>query len=178
MIRAAFAAPFAAAMLALAAAPAAAAPAPTPESATRTAQGAGLSIEAVRAWLTANGGEVSEIRRQGGQTWIGVDEDEPLAWLIFFYDCQADVCSNLQFTVPFSTPAITPALVNDWNRNQRFLKAVFVPAEAGGGDATALGQYDVLIAGGDVEQLVPHTALWLNLARAFGETVGYLAPAE
>lgn len=169
--------PFAAAAMLAVAAPVAAAAAPATPAPLQTATAPGLSIEAMRAWLTASGGKVSEIKRQGDKTWISVDDDEPLAWLLFFYDCRADVCSNIQYTIPFNNPTITQAMVNDWNRNQRFLKAVFVPAE-GGGDNTALAQYDVLIAGEDVEQLAPHTALWLSLVRSFGVAVGYLAAPQ
>ncbi|HYC97051.1 YbjN domain-containing protein [Brevundimonas sp.] len=155
----AFAAP--AAAFASAAVPVQAAPSP------------GLPIEAVRAWLTSKGGNVSPINRQGGDTWINI-ADGPMTWQVFFYGCQADVCSDIQYAASFSNPTITQALVNDWNRDRRFLKAFFAPGEAGG-DSTAVVQYDVLIASGDVEQLTEPTALWLELVGAFGTTVGYFA---
>lgn len=151
-----------------AAAPAAAVAAPAP---VQTATDPGVSIEAVRAWLTSKGGEVSAINRQGGDTWISI-ADGPLTWMIFFYGCQADVCGDIQYVASFSNPTITQQMVNDWNRDRRFLKAFYAPGEAGG-NATAVVQYDVLIHSGDVEQLTDPTALWLDLVAAFGATVGY-----
>ena len=114
--------------------------------------------------------------RQEGETWISID-DGPLNWVIFFYSCEADVCGDIQYAASFSNPGISQAMINDWNRDQRFLKAYFIPA-ADGRDNTGVVQYDVLIQSPDVEQLTDHTALWLDLLAAFGTTVGYLAAAE
>ena len=161
----------AAAMLAFAA-PAAA----SPMASVQTAAEPGVSIEAVRAWLTEKGGTVSEINRRDGETWISV-ADGPLTWVVFFYSCQADVCGDIQYAASFSNDTITQAMVNDWNRDRRFLKAFFTPGE-GGGANTAVVQYDVLIHDGGVDQLTDHTALWLDLVSAFGTTVGYFAPAQ
>jgi hypothetical protein len=170
MIR--FATLAAAAVMAFAA-PAAAAPAPLP---VQTAAASGLSIEAVRTWLISKGGEVSPINRQDGETWITI-EDGPLSWVIFFYSCEAEVCGDIQYAASFSNADITQAVVNDWNRDRRFLKAFFTPGE-NGENPVAVVQYDVLIQGGDVEQLADHTALWLDLVGAFGTTVGYFAAAS
>ncbi|WP_298745725.1 YbjN domain-containing protein [uncultured Brevundimonas sp.] len=173
MIR--FATLAAAAVLALAGPATAAAPGPS-AAAAQTATGPGVSIEAVRAWLISKGGDVSEVRREAGETWISVS-DGPLNWVIFFYSCEAGVCGDLQYAASFSNPTITQAMINDWNRDRRFLKAFFTPAEAGG-DPTAVVQYDVLLHGAEVEQLTDHTALWLDLVSAFGTTVGYFATAQ
>lgn len=173
MIR--FATLAAAAVMALAA-PATAAAGPAAVQTAVAAADPGLPIEAVRAWLISKGGEVSAINRQDGETWLNVT-DGPLTWVIFFYSCQADVCGDIQFAASFSNPGVTQAMVNDWNRDRRFLKAFFTPAEAGG-DPTAVVQYDVLVHSGDVEQLADHTALWLDLVGAFGTTVGYFSAAE
>ncbi len=162
----------AAAMMALAA-PAVAAAAPAP---VQTAADPGVSIEAVRAWLTSKGGTVSAMNRQDGETWLSVT-DGPLTWVIFFYSCQADVCGDIQYAASFSNPGVTLAMVNDWNRDHRFLKAFFTPADAGG-EPSAVVQYDVLIHPGDVEQLADHTALWLDLVGDFGTAVGYFSAAE
>ena len=165
--------PLAAAALLALAAPAAASAAPAP---VQTAATPGVSIEAVRAWLTSKGGEVSAINRQDGETWISINDD-PLSWTIFFYGCEADVCGDIQYAASFSNPTITQAMINDWNRDHRFLKAYFTPA-AEGRDGAGVVQYDVLMQGGDVEQLTDHTALWLDLVAAFGTTVGYFATPE
>ena len=166
-------APLAAAALLALAAPAAASTGPAP---VQTAATPGVSIEAVRAWLISKGGQVSEINRQDGETWISIN-DSPLSWVIFFYSCEADVCGDIQYAASFSNPGISQAMINDWNRDQRFLKAYFIPA-ADGRDNTGGVQYDVLMQGGDVEQLTDHTALWLDLVAAFGATVGYFAAPE
>lgn len=163
----------ASAFMAIAAPAAAASAAPAP---VQTATDPGLSVEAVRAWLISKGGTVSEINRREGETWISID-DGPLNWVIFFYGCQADVCGDIQYAASFSNPLINQAMINDWNRERRFLKAFFTPGEAGG-DQTAVVQYDVLIQDGDVEQLTDHTALWLDLVSDFGATVGYFTAAE
>lgn len=151
-------------------APAAASTAP---AAVQTATDPGVSIEAVRAWLTSKGGTVSAINREDGETWISIT-DGPLTWVVFFYSCQADVCGDIQYAASFSNPTVTQAMVNDWNRDRRFLKAFFAPGQAGG-DSTAVVQYDVLIHEGDVEQLTDPTALWVELVNAFATTVGYFA---
>ncbi len=170
MIR--FATLAAAAVMALAAPAAAAAPlAPV-----QTAADPGVSPEAVRAWLISKGGDVSEVRREGGETWLTIS-DGPLNWMVFFYSCEAGACGDIQYAASFSNATITQAMINDWNRDHRFLKAFFSPGEAGR-DPTAVVQYDVLVHSADVEQLTDHTALWLDLAAAFGTTVGYFAPAQ
>ncbi|MCS6626922.1 YbjN domain-containing protein [Roseibacterium beibuensis] len=169
MIR--FATLAAAAVMALAA-PAAASAAPVP---VQAATDPGVSVEAVRAWLTSKGGVVSTINRQDGETWISI-ADGPLTWVIFFYGCQADACGDIQYAASFSNANITQAMVNDWNRDRRFLKAYFLPGQ-GGEDPSAVVQYDVLMQGSDVEQLTDHTALWLDLVSVFGTAVGYFAAA-
>ena len=150
--------------------------APVAPPAVQAAADPGVPIEAVRAWLTAKGGSVSEITREEGETWISI-ADGPLTWAIFFYGCQADVCGDIQYAASFSNPGITQAMVNDWNRDHRFLKAFFAPGEAGA-DNTAVVQYDLLIQAGDVEQLTDPTALWLEMVGAFATTVGYFTPPE
>lgn len=164
----------AAAVMALAG-PAAAAGLSTPATAApaQTATDPGLSAEAVRTWLTSKGGTVSEVNRQNGETWLSIT-DGPLTWVIFFYSCQADVCGDIQYAASFSNDTITPTMVNEWNRDRRFLKAFFSPAE-GAGDPSAVVQYDVLLHSSDVEQLTEHTALWLDLVGDFGTVVGFFA---
>lgn len=152
------------------AAPAAASTAGAP---VQTAASPGVSPEAVRAWLTSKGGTVSEVRREGDETWLTVS-DGPLNWMVFFYGCEGGVCGDIQYAASFSNATITETMVNVWNRDHRFLKAFFAPGE-GGGNQTAVVQYDVLIHGADVEQLTDHTALWLDLVAQFGRTVGYFA---
>lgn len=167
MIR--FATLAAAAVMALAA-PAAASTASAP---VQAAASPGVSPEAVRAWLISKGGTVSEVRREGAETWLTVN-DGPLNWMVFFYSCETGACGDIQYAASFSNPTITQDMVNVWNRDHRFLKAFFAPGE-GAGDQSAVVQYDVLVHSADVEQLTDHTALWLDLATEFGRAVGYFA---
>lgn len=140
----------------------------------QTATDPGVPVEAVRAWLTEKGGVVGPINRDNGTIWISVS-DGPLNWAIVFYSCNAaDVCGDIQYAASFSNDLVTQAMVNDWNRDQRFLKAFFVPGEAGG-NHTAVVQYDVLMQSRGVEQLTDPTALWLELIGAFGTKVGFFA---
>ena len=164
---------FAAPVLGLAlafAAPAMAAPA---APAVQTANDPAVSIGAVRAWLIEKGGQVGPIQREGDLTWISIDDD-PLHWVVFFYDCRDDRCAAIQYSASFSNPTITQATVNDWNRDHRFLKAYFLPAEAGG-DPTAVVQHDVLVLSDDVAQLTESAALWLSMIGEFGTAVGYFS---
>lgn len=165
MIRfAAFAAPTVALGLALAG-PVAASPHQAAEPA--------VAPEAVRAWLTQKGGAVDAVRTEAGQTWISI-ADQPLRWSVFFYDCGDAGCGAIQYSSSFSNPTITPAMINDWNRDHRFLKAYFLPAEPGG-EPRAVVQYDVLVHSPDVEALTDPTAVWLGLLGQFATSVGYLA---
>ena len=170
MIR--FATLAAAAVVALALPAAASAP-PAPVQATADP---GVSPEAVRAWLVSKGGVVSEVRREDGYNWISIDDND-LNWVVYFYDCRGGACGAVQYSASFSNPTITQTMVNDWNRDHRFLKAHFLPGEAGA-DQTAVAQYDVVVHSGEVDQLADHTALWLDVIGEFGAAVGYFAPAD
>ena len=152
------------------AAPAVAAPAAPP---VQTATDPAVSIDAVRDWLVSNGGDVGPVQRADGYTWISIN-DAPLRWVLFFYDCRDDRCAALQYSASFSNPTITLEMVNDWNRDHRFLKAYFLPAEAGG-QPTAAVQHDVLVHSDDVAQLTESAALWLAMMPEFATAVGYLA---
>ncbi|MBA4803411.1 MAG: YbjN domain-containing protein [Brevundimonas sp.] len=154
---------FAALSLLVAAAPAAA----------QTSQ-PGLPISEVSTWIASKGGEVQPVQRQGEDTWITV-RDGALTWLVFFYGCQNDVCSDVQYSASFTNEAITPEILNVWNRDHRFLKAFHIPAEGGG--ITAVVQYDLLLQPGGVEQLNDPTSVWVGLLEAFAREVGYLPPA-
>ena len=131
-----------------------------------------VSVEAVRGWLISKGGQVGPVQREDGLTWISVNDD-PLRWVVFFYDCRGDRCATIQYSTSFSNPTINQEMVNDWNRDHRFLKAYFLPAEAGG-EPTAVVQHDVLVLSDDVEQLTESAALWLDMMPEFATVVGYL----
>lgn len=132
----------------------------------------GLAISDVSAWLASKGGEVSPVRREGDQTFFTV-RDGGLTWAIMFHGCQADVCEDIQYSAVFASPSVTQEAVNVWNTEQRFLKAFFVPAQAGGNPSAAV-QYDLLLHAGPVEQLTDPTSVWVGLLPRFATRVAGL----
>lgn len=141
----------------------------------QTAAPEGLSITAVTDWIASKGGAVGPVQRDDGSAWVMV-QDGGLNWAVFFYGCQADVCGDLQLAASFSNTSITGDLVNEWNRDRRFLKAFYDPAEAAGEDPRAVVQYDILLSDGDADQLTEPVVVWLDLLREFAVHVGYFAP--
>jgi hypothetical protein len=144
-------------------------------AAAQTSPGPGLAISDVGAWITSKGGVVEPAQRQGDEVWLTV-RDGDLTWLVFFYGCQNDVCADLQYSASFSNEAITPEMINDWNRDRRFLKAFHAPGAAGQ-PATAVVQYDLLLQPGGVDQLNDPTGMWVALLQEFARHVGYLPAA-
>jgi hypothetical protein len=140
--------------------------------AAQTPSQPGLAVAEVSAWIASKGGEVQPVQRAGDDIWISV-RDGDLNWMVFFYGCENDVCADLQFAASFSNAAITPGMVNDWNRDRRFLKAFHQPA-AEGGEPSAVVQYDLLLQPGGVEQLNDPTAVWVGMLKDFAVHVGYM----
>ncbi|GAA0640355.1 YbjN domain-containing protein [Brevundimonas lenta] len=167
MIRRTVSALAAAVVMATAAAPAMAQTAPAPAAAQP-----GLSISDVSAWIAAHGGQVAPVQRVGDQTFIAVRDGE-MTWAVFFYGCTGDVCADIQYAAFFSNPGVTLDMVNNWNRDQRFLKAFYAPADAGG-DPSATVQYDLLLRPGGVDQLTDPTAVWVGMLGLFARHVGFL----
>jgi hypothetical protein len=135
----------------------------------------GLAISDISAWITAKGGQVQPVQREGDQTWLTVD-DGALTWLVFLYGCQQDVCSDIQFSTSFTNPNITAEGVNEWNRSRRFVKGYHQPGAAGEA-GTAVLQYDLLLQPGGVEQLNDPTSVWVGLLEEFARSIGFLPPA-
>ena len=158
------------AAFALAAALPGAAMAQTPPPAASTN---GVTVAETRAWLTSLGGSVGEPVVNDGVTSLNI-ADEPLPWNLTFYGCGPSLCDDVQFSAIFSGP-ITPDQINDWNRDNRFLKAFFIPA-APGGEAGAVVQYDVVLANAGTGQLQEPTVIWLQMLRQFAQ--GLAAAAE
>lgn len=160
----------------------AATPAAVPQTAYQAAPAAtppqgqvqgGIAVSDVRDWLVSVGATVGEVVHADGHTSIKIT-DGPLSWLIFFNSCEADVCGDIQYMAVFSNATITPDLINQWNRDHRFLKAYFTPGASAG---TAVVQYDlVLLAGVGIDQLVDPTSVWVGLLPAFATHVGFFAP--
>lgn len=158
-------------VLALTVAAPVAASAQTPPPAAVVATG--VSIAETRTWLTGLGGSVGEPVTREGVTSLHV-ADEPLPWNLTFYACGASLCDDVQFSAIFTGP-ITADQINSWNTEHRFLKAFFVPA-AGGGDASAVVQYDVILTGTGTGQLQEPTVVWLQMLRTFAESLVAAAP--
>lgn len=145
-------------------APARPATAPAPAAAPRPAV-LGVSPAAVIAWINTQGATAGAIQEDQGRRYVRVDADG-LAWLLFFQSCENDLCSDLQFTTGVSNAAVTPELINGWNRDRRFLKAIYEAPE-GTGVPSAVVQYDVLLGAGGPEQLADHLSIWRNLLPQF-----------
>ena len=129
-------------------------------------QTTGVSVADAKAWLAGLGGNVREPVLRDGVTSLHI-ADEPLPWNLTFYACGASLCDDVQFSAIFSGP-ITVDQINAWNRDNRFLKAFFMPAEPGG-VAGAVVQYDAVLTGNGTEQLREPTVIWLQMLRAFAQ---------
>ena len=134
----------------------------------------GVSVADAKAWLAGLGGNVREPVLRDGVTSLHI-ADEPLPWNLTFYACGPSLCDDIQYSAIFSGP-ITPDPINAWNRDNRFLKAFFMPAGPGG-EAGAVVQYDVVLTGSGTEQLREPTVIWLQMLRAFAQGLA-AAPAQ
>ena len=134
----------------------------------------GVSVADAKAWLAGLGGNVREPVLRDGVTSLHI-ADEPLPWNLTFYACGPSLCDDIQYSAIFSGP-ITPEQINAWNRDNRFLKAFFMPAEPGG-MAGAVVQYDVVLTSGGTEQLREPTVIWLQMLRTFAQGLA-AAPAQ
>lgn len=157
--------------LALAVALPGAALAQTPPAAV--VQTTGVSVADAKAWLAGLGGNVREPVLRDGVTSLHI-ADEPLPWNLTFYACGPSLCDDIQYSAIFSGP-ITPDQINAWNRDNRFLKAFFMPAGPDG-VAGAVVQYDVVLTNTGTEQLREPTVIWLQMLRAFAQGLA-AAPA-
>ena len=153
-------------------APVAAAPAARPVAAASPRMVQGVSPAAVIAWLTTQGATPGPVQTDEGRTFVRVSADG-LSWLLFFQSCDAGgMCSDLQFSTGVSSASITPDKINGWNRDRRFLKAIYEAPE-GTTSASAVVQYDVLLTGDGPGQLIDHLAIWRGLLPEFARlTVG------
>lgn len=159
------------------AAPAAPAPAAAPAQPAAPRLVRGVSPEATSVWLTAQGATPGPVQQDQGRTYMRVTADG-LTWLLFFQSCDNGLCSDLQFSAGAAGGAVSPDLINGWNRDRRFLKAIY-EAPAGADPASAVVQYDVLLNGDGPEQLVDHLAIWRGLLPEFARlTMGPAAAGQ
>jgi len=135
----------------------------------------GVSVTETRAWLMGLGGTVNAPTVVDGVTSLHV-ADQPLPWNLTFYACGPSLCDDIQYSAVFSGP-ITLDQINSWNRDNRFLKAFYIPATAGG-EAGAVVQYDVVLTGMGTDQLREPTVIWIQMLRTFAQGLAAAAPAE
>ena len=142
------------------------------------AEARGLRPADVAAWLTQAGGEVTGPETDPAGQYLVV-QDGQLRWVVFFYGCNGETCSDMQFGASFSDGAISLDAVNAWNRDKRFLKAHYVPADAENPQATALVRFDVFFQPGQgVDQLADYTYIWISMLPDFARAMGMAAPAQ
>lgn len=158
----------------IAAAAPVAAQAQTPPPAVAPAPIKGVTVAETRNWLIGLGGSVAEpvVDDRGVQT-LNV-ADQPLPWSLTFYACGPALCDDAQFSASFTGP-ITEDQINGWNRENRYLKAFFVPG--GAGEAGAVVQYDLILTGTGTGQLQEPVVIWLQLLRTFAQGLAAAATA-
>ena len=148
-----------------------------PPAAAPVAQAAPLggSPAAVSDWLKSIGATVGEIQEVNGRRFIPV-YDGRLDWTLWFYTCGPELCDDIQFSAIFTNVAITQEKVNDWNRDNRFIKAFYI-APAGDTAARAVAQYDILLSTTGVDQINDSTATWAGQLDKFANAMGFAPPA-
>lgn len=144
-------------------------PAPAPaQTPTQAAPDRGVVPAEVKTWLAGLGGDVADpVAVEGG--FILRVADEPLPWSISLFGCQTR-CDDVQYNAVFTGP-ITEAQVSAWNREHRYLKAIWVAPATADGDATILAQYDVLLLTDGAAQLQEPTYIWLQLLTQFARNL-------
>lgn len=152
------------AALAIVAGTAVPATAQTPPPAAASTNGA--TVAEVSAWLTGLGGAVSGPEQAEGAQILRV-ADQPLPWNLTFFACTG-VCDDIQFGATFTGP-ITETQVTTWNRDNRYLKAIWLAPATAGADATVVAQYDLLLTGAGTGQLQEPTFVWLQQLRSFAQ---------
>ena len=166
----------AAAALSFAVAPtmAQARPAPVPQSAPASVP-MGVTPQAAIDWMKGLGMTVGEPRQTDGRTSVQV-EANGLAWRVFFLSCDpSGLCGDIQLTTALSNAGVTLESVNGWNRDRRFVKAIY-QAPSASGLPSAVVQYDLLLDQVGASQLADAFAIWLNLLPEFVRTMTGAAP--
>lgn len=125
----------------------------------------GLSPAAISAWLAAQGATAEPVQQEGDRRYMRVTADG-LPWILYLQSCDADLCSDLQFAAGLGHAEVNLDRVNTWNRERRFVKAVYEPADASG-PASAVAQFDVLVPPGGPEELTDALAIWRSLLPEF-----------
>lgn len=133
----------------------------------------GVVVADARTWLVGLGGSVGEPAAESGAQVLTI-EDQPLPWTLTFYNCPGTgLCDDAQFSAVFTGP-ITLDQINAWNRDNRYLKAFFVPG-ATADTAGAIAQYDVVLTATGTDQLQEPVVIWLQMLRTFAQSLAQAA---
>ena len=164
-----------AAALSILAAPALAQETPAAPAPAQAA-GIGVAPSAASDWLKSIGAIVGETQEAAGRRFIPVN-DGRLDWTLWFYTCGPELCDDIQFSSIFTSAQITPEKINDWNRDNRFIKAFYI-APTADTPARAVAQYDVLLTTTGIAQINDVTATWANQLDKFATAMGFTTPAS
>lgn len=130
----------------------------------------------VKVWLTSLGGNVADPAPVEGGFMVQV-QDSSQPWSLNLYGCRTR-CDDIQYNAIF-TGAISEAQVSAWNREKRYIKAIWIAPSQPGGNAVVLAQYDVLLLADGAEQLHEPTYLWTQLLTEFRRALSAgVAPAQ
>lgn len=121
---------------------------------------------------------VAWLRGEGYKAELDVDSEDlpmvrsaagPINFDVYFYDCAASRCRAIQFSAGFDlTEGATAARINEWNRDNRYLKAYLDDSN----DPTV--QYDVNVApGGTYESLDDDLGLFAGMVGDFARFIGF-----
>lgn len=139
--------------------------APAPAAAAQPTPVPGVTATALGAWLATQNATAEAVQMDGDRRYMRVTTDG-LSWILFLQSCDGDVCSDLQFSAGLTHAQITPDKVNGWNRDRRFVKAVYEAPEIGA-QPSAVAQFDVLVPSGGPEELTDQLAIWRSLLPEF-----------
>lgn len=128
----------------------------------------GMTAPEVAAWL----------QELGYKATLGTDTDgspkissavQNINFAVYFYDCKSARCAALQFSAGFDlTKGATGTQVNEWNRNNRYMKAYLDDSN----DPTV--QYDVNVApGGTYESLRDDFGIFTVGVGDFAKFIGF-----
>lgn len=160
---------------AMAQTPETATPAQTPEEAEAAMMSRpGVTPAEAGVWLATAGATVGELGESMNRLFLPVN-DGKYSWTLWFYGCPQDFCDDLQFSAVFRGEGVTQEKVNAWNRDNRFLKAFFVPGDEGQEPRAAV-QYDVVLTAPGMVHLSEPAGIWIDLLNQFATALGF-APA-
>lgn len=131
----------------------------------------GVTLAEAAAWLATAGATVGDPGEASGRMFLPVN-DGTYSWTLWFYGCPEGFCDDLQFGAVFTGDNITQEKINAWNRDNRFLKAFFVPG-ADGQQPRAAVQYDVVLTAPGMLHMSEPAGIWIDLLNQFARGLGF-----